>query len=106
MRGEMILHESLKVAIIVRRLTMGFAEVSQLLAVDCQMQDSMQTKHCKGCHRITLKNNISEEGFWLEIAESNQVASVKPQRHTTMLFSCLHRSLECSSKLNKVVSTR
>ena len=26
MTGEMILHESLKVAIIVRRLTMGFAE--------------------------------------------------------------------------------
>lgn len=49
MRGEMILHESLKVAVIVRRLTMGFAEeVSQLLMVDSQMQDSMQTKHCKG----------------------------------------------------------
>lgn len=64
----MILHESLKAAVIVRRLAMGFAEeVSRLLMVDCQMQDSMQTKHCKGYYRIASKNNSSEKGYRLEI---------------------------------------
>ena len=45
----MILHESLKVAIIVRRLAMGFEEVvPQFLMAECQMQDGSQTKHRKG----------------------------------------------------------
>jgi len=49
MSGEMILHESLKVAIIVRRLAMGFEEVvPQFLMAECQMQDGSQTKHRKG----------------------------------------------------------
>jgi len=37
MREEMILHGSVKIAIIAIRLTVIYAEVSQLLIVDCQM---------------------------------------------------------------------
>lgn len=37
MREEMVLHGSVKIAIIATRLTAIYAEVSQLLIVDCQM---------------------------------------------------------------------